>query len=75
LREGRIQQLRKAFNRLPNEAREILALREIEGLSYEQLASALKLPLGTVMSRLSRARQRLRQGFAGIRHTHLQDEL
>jgi RNA polymerase sigma-70 factor (ECF subfamily) len=74
-REERIQQLREAFNRLPIESRKILALREMEGLSYEQLASALKVPLGTVMSRLSRARQRLREEFAGIRHTELQDEL
>jgi DNA-directed RNA polymerase specialized sigma24 family protein len=57
------------------ESREILALREIEGWSYERLASALKVPLGTVMSRLSRARQRLREEFAGVRHTELQDEL
>jgi RNA polymerase sigma-70 factor, ECF subfamily len=74
-REERIQQLREAFNRLPIESREILSLREIEGWSYEQLASALKVPLGTVMSRLSRARQRLREEFAGVRHTELQDEL
>jgi RNA polymerase sigma factor (sigma-70 family) len=75
-REERIQQqLREAFNRLPIEAREILALREIEGFSYEQLASALKVPLGTVMSRLSRARQRLREEFGGIRRTELRDEL
>jgi RNA polymerase sigma-70 factor (ECF subfamily) len=74
-REERIQQLREAFNRLPIESREILALREIEGWSYERLASALKVPLGTVMSRLSRARQRLRQEFTGVRHTELQDEL
>ena len=64
-REERVQQLHEALNRLPIESREILALREIEGWSYEQLASALKVPLGTVMSRLSRARQRLRQEFGG----------
>jgi RNA polymerase sigma-70 factor (ECF subfamily) len=73
--EERVQQIREAFNRLPIESREILALREIEGWSYERLASALKVPLGTVMSRLSRARQRLRLEFAGVRHTELQDEL
>jgi RNA polymerase sigma factor (sigma-70 family) len=73
--EERFEQLREALNRLPIESREILALREIEGWSYEQLASALKVPLGTVMSRLSRARQRLRQEFSGVRRTELQDEL
>ena len=73
--EEQARQLQEALSRLPIESREILALREIEGWSYEQLASALKVPLGTVMSRLSRARQRLRQEFAGVRHTELQDEL
>ena len=73
--EERIRQLHEALGRLPTESREILALREIEGWSYEQLALALKVPLGTVMSRLSRARQRLRQEFAGVRHTECQDEL
>jgi RNA polymerase sigma-70 factor (ECF subfamily) len=73
--EERAQQLHEALNRLPVESREILALREIEGWSYERLASALKVPLGTVMSRLSRARQRLRQEFTGVRHTELPDEL
>jgi RNA polymerase sigma-70 factor (ECF subfamily) len=73
--EERVQQIREAFNRLPIESREILSLREIEGWSYEQLASALRVPLGTVMSRLSRARQRLREEFAGVRHRELQDEL
>jgi len=43
------------------EYREILVLREIEGWSYKQLASGLKLPPGTVMSRLNRARLRLRE--------------
>ena len=73
--EERIRLLHEALGRLPTESREILALREIEGWSYEQLALALKVPLGTVMSRLSRARQRLRQEFAGVRHTECQDEL
>jgi hypothetical protein len=70
--EERAQQLHEALNRLPIESREILALREIEGWSYEQLASALKVPLGTVMPRLSRARLRLRlrQEFTGVRQQY-----
>ena len=44
---------------LPPDCREILALREIGALSYEELSSALGLELGTVRSRLSRARKRL----------------
>jgi RNA polymerase sigma-70 factor (ECF subfamily) len=64
--EGRVQQLDEALNRLPVEMREILFLREIEGWSYEVLASTLKVPSDTVTFRLSQARQRLEQELAGI---------
>jgi RNA polymerase sigma factor (sigma-70 family) len=69
LRNERERQLHEALNRLPIELREILRLRDIEGWSYKELASALRVPLGTVMSRLSRARQRLRQEVAGLQET------
>jgi RNA polymerase sigma-70 factor (ECF subfamily) len=59
--EKRERQLHAALSRLPVEFREILVLREIEGWSYKQLASALNVSSGTVMSRLSQARRRLRQ--------------
>ena len=59
--EKRKRQLHEAMSRLPVELREILVLREIEGWSYKQLASALNVSSGTVMSRLSQARRRLRQ--------------
>ena len=62
--EERSRQLREALARLPVEFREILMLRDIEGWSYKQLASALNLPLGTVMSRLNRARLQLREEIA-----------
>jgi len=52
--------LHKAIAELPLEFREILILRELEGLSYKELSEAAQLPLGTVMSRLARARQHLR---------------
>jgi len=55
------RQLHAALSRLPVEFREVLVLREIEGWSYKQLASALNVSSGTVMSRLSQARRRLRQ--------------
>lgn len=51
--------VREALGRLPERFRSVLALREIEGLSYQDIASVLGLSLGTVESRLFRARQRL----------------
>lgn len=57
--ESRRQQIRRAIARLEPEFRETLVLREIEGLSYKEIAAILDIPAGTVMSRLSRARQRL----------------
>jgi RNA polymerase sigma factor (sigma-70 family) len=51
--------LRQALDRLPAEFREVLILRELEGLSYKQLARIMEIPMGTVMSRLVRARKRL----------------
>ncbi len=48
-----------AMEKLPDEAREILVLHEVEGCSYKELATILELPMGTVMSRLARARARL----------------
>jgi RNA polymerase sigma factor (sigma-70 family) len=64
--EERSRQLREALASLSVELREILVLRDIEGWSYTELASALKLPLGTVMSRLNRARLRLREEIAKV---------
>lgn len=52
--------VRKALQQLPLEAREILLLREFEDLSYEAIADILNCPVGTVMSRIARARLKLR---------------
>ena len=60
------KRLNEALTRLPVEFREILVLREIEGWSYKQLASALNVSAATVVSRLIQARRRLRQEVAGI---------
>jgi RNA polymerase sigma-70 factor (ECF subfamily) len=49
-------QIRKAIQSLPEDFRETLVLRELEGLSYKEIAAVTKAPIGTVMSRLSRAR-------------------
>lgn len=57
-------EVRKAFLELSQEHREILLLVAIEGLCYEDAAEILGLPLGTVRSRLSRARQALRDALA-----------
>jgi RNA polymerase sigma-70 factor (ECF subfamily) len=51
--------VRTAIKRLPGEFRETLILRELEGLSYKEIAGVLDVPVGTVMSRLSRARNLL----------------
>jgi RNA polymerase sigma-70 factor (ECF subfamily) len=53
------QLLKQALEDLPVEFREAVILRELEGLSYKEIASITDVPVGTVMSRLARARQRL----------------
>src|SRR6186713_785463 len=52
------------LGRLPAEFREVLVLREIEDLSYREIAEILAVPIGTVMSRLARARQMMRKALA-----------
>ena len=64
--EAQKRRLNEALTRWPVELREILVLREIEGWSYKQLASALNVSAATVVSRLIQARRRLRQEVAGI---------
>jgi RNA polymerase sigma-70 factor (ECF subfamily) len=59
VREADAARLERAIERLRPEYREVLILREYEGLSYKEIASVTGASLGTVMSRLSRARQRL----------------
>ena len=53
------REVQEALARLPVEYREVLVLRELEGLSYKEIGVVTELPPGTVMSRLSRARERL----------------
>jgi RNA polymerase sigma-70 factor (ECF subfamily) len=55
------QQVRDAIQQLPVEFREVIILREYDELSYDEIASLLACPAGTVMSRLARARARLRE--------------
>jgi len=54
------QQLQSAFAELKPDHQAVLALRIVEEMSYEQIADTLHVPVGTVMSRLSRARAELR---------------
>jgi len=55
-----VAQVREAIQQLPPEFREIIILREYDELSYQEIAEILQCPVGTVMSRLARARSRLR---------------
>ena len=61
LRQEDRQWVRRAVEALPVELREVVVLRELEGLSYKEIAAVADIPLGTVMSRLARARERLQQ--------------
>jgi RNA polymerase sigma-70 factor (ECF subfamily) len=60
----RAQLLENVLKRLPAQFREVLILFEMEGWSYKEIATALQVPIGTVMSRLSRARCHLRKELA-----------
>jgi len=59
LRSAQQRFLNRAVEGLPVEFREVFVLREMEGLSYKEIADLANVPIGTVMSRLSRARRRL----------------
>jgi RNA polymerase sigma-70 factor (ECF subfamily) len=60
-----IETIRRAIEELPLEFREIVILREMEGFSYREIAEVADVPLGTVMSRLTRARRQLQKRLAG----------
>jgi RNA polymerase sigma-70 factor, ECF subfamily len=58
-RETKGELLRRALEQLPDEYREVIVLHEIEGLPYREIAAVAEIPIGTVMSRLARARRKL----------------
>jgi RNA polymerase sigma-70 factor (ECF subfamily) len=58
--------VRKALEKLPSNYREVLILRELEGMSYREIGDITGMPAGTVMSSLSRARGRLRQILSSL---------
>jgi RNA polymerase sigma-70 factor (ECF subfamily) len=61
LRKLEREQVREAIESLPDPYREIIILRDIEGFTYHEIATVLDCPAGTVMSRLGRARGKLRK--------------
>lgn len=66
LRQERAGQVQQALTELSDEHRAILVLREMEGLCYEEIAEVLDLPVGTVRSRLHRARSQMREELTTI---------
>jgi len=58
--------VRKALEMLAPHSREVLILRELEGMSYKEIAEVTGMPMGSVMSTLSRARDRLRQALTTL---------
>jgi RNA polymerase sigma-70 factor, ECF subfamily len=67
LRSADSRMLRQALSELPVSFREVLVLRELEGLSYKEIAEVLGVPIGTVMSGLARGRAQLREHLLRLR--------
>jgi RNA polymerase sigma-70 factor (ECF subfamily) len=63
LRASARESLHQALDRLPPEFREVIVLRELQGMSYKEIGEVTGVPVGTVMSRLSRARSRLQRAL------------
>jgi len=59
LQRQTVDRVRQAVESLPTDFREVIVLRELEGMSYKDIAAVVDIPIGTVMSRLARARERL----------------
>jgi len=64
------QLLQRAIDELPAHYREVLLLCEVEEMSYQQVAETLSIPIGTVMSRLARARKAIRESFKSGPEAH-----
>lgn len=71
--EGRL--LREALERLPVTFREAVILRELEGMSYKEIAAVMEVPIGTVMSSLARGRAMLRKSLLATRERETQSGL
>jgi RNA polymerase sigma-70 factor (ECF subfamily) len=59
----------RAIDRLPEDLRTAIVLRELEGLSYEEIAESMQCPIGTVRSRIFRAREAIAQELRPILDT------
>jgi RNA polymerase sigma-70 factor (ECF subfamily) len=59
IQQQAVERVRLALEQLPPDFREVVVLRELEGFSYKEIATIVDIPIGTVMSRLARARERL----------------
>jgi len=66
LQRADTQLLEQAMKHLPDRLREVLVLRELEGLSYKEIAEVVGVPMGTVMSTLFRARERFRHAASDL---------
>ena len=64
LQRADVEALRRAIENLPVEFREVLLMSDVEEMSYKEIAETLSIPIGTVMSRLSRARTELKSRLA-----------
>jgi RNA polymerase sigma factor (sigma-70 family) len=71
LQSADAQMVRQALEDLPVEFREVLVLRELEEMSYRDIATITDLPLGTVMSRLARGRKRLQLALTNQKHAEV----
>jgi RNA polymerase sigma-70 factor (ECF subfamily) len=66
IRRADFEAVLRAINDLPVHSREVLLLCEVEEMSYEEMAEILAIPIGTVMSRLARARKAVRKSLGSI---------
>ncbi len=69
LREADAQSVHNALEKLPAEFREVLVLREMEGFSYKEISEIAGIAIGTVMSRLARARKRLHDQLVALQES------
>lgn len=70
-RDEQVAAVRAAIDRLGDDGREVVVMRDLEGFSYEEIASMLDIPVGTVRSRLFRARMQLREYLGGMIHENV----